>query len=162
MPQMRKSALYFTDAEMRCRGHKCCGNKLILDPLFDKKLLELRITFGLPMRVNSCCRCKEHNERVGGKPKSFHISDRPAWDGVEGTAAIDVGYYDLDYRNRLARTAWKLGWRIGFNKHFLHLDSGFHHGVVRQSVFKYDNVSDEELETFKKQIGLTWLEPQPE
>lgn len=145
---MRKSAEYFTDKEIACKS----TGVVKLDPLFDSKLYELRKKLNLPMNVNSCCRSREHNTRVGGKPKSFHIYDYPQWMGLDGCAAIDVGYSDITYRNALARLAWESGWRIGFNKTFLHLDSAAHHKTLPQSIFKYDNVSDKELATFKKQI----------
>lgn len=151
---MRVSEQYFSDDEIRCKGVNCgCGNVVIIDTLFDSKLLELREAFGQPMKVNSCCRCKVHNAEVGGAPKSFHISDHPAWPGVNGTAAIDVYYPNITVRDQLAHTAWRLGFRIGYNKKFLHLDSGHHHGSMAQSIFKYDNVSDTELEAFRKDIA---------
>ena len=55
---MIKSAqgkILFSDKELACRH---CG-KLILAPGFDEKLKELRLEFGLPMTLSSCCRCSE-------------------------------------------------------------------------------------------------------
>ena len=88
---------YFSHAELACKGNKCgCGNSVILDPVFEKELLKLRLLFNRPMNVNSCCRCKVHNTKVGGAVKSFHLSDKPAWEGIDGTAAIDISYNDIE------------------------------------------------------------------
>lgn len=144
----RWSAEYFTVKELACKG----SGKLILDTMFDRKLYELRKEFGQAMTVNSCCRSLSHNNAVGGKPKSLHICDYPAWPELNGTAAIDIGYKSKAYRDKLAKVAWGLGWRIGFNRSFLHLDIGAFKGVSPKLVFKYDNVTDAELEAFKKGI----------
>lgn len=144
---------YFTDFELRCKGENCgCGNKVILDDVFVKELPILREKFNLPMVCNSCCRCEVHNRRVRGKPKSFHISDKPAWEGLNGCGAMDVAYDNITYRNALARLAWERGWRIGLHKKFLHLDIAAIRGILPQTIFKYDNISDKELSAFKKQI----------
>lgn len=150
---MRVSKEFFSDDEMKCQGKTCgCGNKVILDPVFDTMLLKLRVTLGLPMRVNSGCRCVKHNEKVGGAKRSFHISDEPAWEGLQGSAAVDVPYTDETFRNNLARVAWALGFRIGYHRNFLHLDSAAHHKILPQTIFKYAVVSDAELAEFKKKI----------
>jgi hypothetical protein len=143
----RVSAIYFTDKELLCK----CGDcpEVLNDPIFDGHLTLLRKELNKAMIINSCNRCKAHNQRVGGAPKSFHISDEPAWEGVDGCAAVDVRYTNKDYRDELAKLAWKRGFRIGFNKSFLHLDSAHHLKVLNQSVFKYDNVTDKELADFK-------------
>jgi peptidoglycan hydrolase-like protein with peptidoglycan-binding domain len=148
---IRKSSKYFSDDEMRCKGSSCgCGNAVNIDPVFDQRLLELREAFGRPMKVTSVCRCLAHNTNVGGAKRSFHISDKPAWDGVSGTAAADVAFSDESYRNELGQLAWSLGWRIGLHTKFLHIDSGSHLGAVAQSVFLYDKVTTSvQLAAFK-------------
>lgn len=144
----RYSLDLFPDHEVKC---KCCG-LIILDPEFDRQLTKLRLKFGQPMIPTSCCRCQKHNAEVGGKLRSFHICDKPAWKKLKGTAAIDVKYTKLFYRNRLARIAWELGWRIGYHHDFLHLDVASILGIMKQNIFKYDVVSDAELEKFKNII----------
>ena len=145
---MRKSAEYFSDKELVCKS----DNVVRLDPVFDEELYKLRKKFNLPMKVNSCCRSRERNRQVGGRPKSFHIYDDPQWAGLEGCAAIDIGYSDITYRNALARLAYELGWRIGYNKHFLHLDVAAIKGILPKAIFKYDNITAGELAEFTKQI----------
>lgn len=144
---MRHSKAFFTDDELKCKQ----SGGLVLDPVFDLQLTRLRNNFE-PMVVNSCCRSRKHNEEVGGAPKSFHIYDYPAWKILEGCAAIDVAYSSIFYRNKLARLAWSYGWRIGYNKHFLHLDIAHIAGILPQIIFPYDNVTKEELEKFKSTI----------
>ena len=149
----RISAAYFTDKELLCKCGEC--TEVDNDIIFDGQLTLLRKELNEAMIINSCNRCKAHNKKVGGAPRSFHISDEPAWEGVEGCAAADVKYKTMGYRNRLGKLAWQRGFRIGFHKKFLHIDSAFHLKVLKQSVFKYDNVTDKELADFKRAIGAT-------
>lgn len=142
---MRYTKPYFSDEELKCKE----SGGLVLDPVFDLQLAKLRSNFNEPMIVNSCCRSRKHNEAVGGAAKSFHIYDYPAWKRLEGCAAIDIAYKSIFYRNKLARAAWKAGWRIGFNKHFLHIDIAAIAGILPKTVFQYDNVTKEDLLKFK-------------
>ena len=136
---------YFTDLELAC---KCCG-KINLDTTFKNELTKLREAFNAPMNPSSVCRCAKHNKAVGGKERSFHISDKPTWEEMKGCGAGDFKYTSIAYRNELAKLAWKMGWRIGYNQHFLHLDVAAIKKILPQTIFKYDNVSDKELEDFK-------------
>lgn len=115
---------YFTEKELGCRH---CG-MVRLAPGFGEKLLELRLAFGEPMVINSACRCAEHNKRVGGHARSLHVADKPAHP-TGGCCAIDVGTRDIGYRARLAKVALDLGWAVGVNAAFLHLDRGADYGV---------------------------------
>jgi hypothetical protein len=124
-----------------------------LDPTFSKELLKLRLKLDLPMKPSSICRCKAHNKKVGGKARSFHICDKVAWAMLEGCGAGDFKYTDKTYRNTLARLAYELGWRIGYNKTFLHIDIAHMKGITElPKFFKYGNVSDAEFEQFKREI----------
>lgn len=38
----------------------------------------VRNIIGYPIYVNSACRCKEHNSKVGGKPNSYHLKGMAA------------------------------------------------------------------------------------
>lgn len=102
-----------------------------LAPGFQNALLDLRLTFGRPMRVNSCCRTPEHNKRVGGASSSFHLtSGNPLC--LQGTCAIDIVVPDGSYRYLLLNKAIQAGWSVGVYKTFLHLDrrSDFGHPPV--------------------------------
>lgn len=124
---------FFTRAELACRH---CG-MVRFAPGFQDKLLELRLALNEPMTVNSACRCAEHNARVGGHPRSLHVADKPHHP-TGGCCAIDVGSRDPAYRARLTKTALNLGWSVGFNAAFLHLDRGADYGVrAEPQVFLY-------------------------
>lgn len=123
--------MMFKDSELAC---KHCG-LLKLNRGFRDALEQLRQEFGRPMTVRSACRCKVHNAEVGGKEKSFHIGDEPAWDGLTGCAAVDIATPDGAYRGQLFQLAWARGWSIGWNaaKQFLHLDRRVDVGLPQTS-----------------------------
>jgi hypothetical protein len=92
-----------------------------LAPGFQAALRDLRLDFGRPMRVNSCCRTPEHNKRVGGASSSFHLTEgNPLCEG--GTCAIDIAVPDGGYRHKLMTVALAAGWSVGNYKTFIHLD----------------------------------------
>jgi len=86
---------------------------------FADALLMLRLTFGRPMRVNSCCRTPEHNADVGGGKRSFHLTEGNASDG---TCAIDIHVPDDSYRSILVHRALSTDWTVGVYPTFVHLD----------------------------------------
>lgn len=117
MIESAQGKILFTDTELACRH---CGI-LKLAPGFADKLKELRLEFGLPMTLSSCCRCSEHNRREGGNAGSFHLTENIKWN-VPGTCAVDVIRRGAEYDRKLLSTALKLGWSIGIAKTFIHLD----------------------------------------
>jgi hypothetical protein len=125
----------FSDDELRCKG----SGLLILAPGFGQALQGLRDAFGMPMIINSCCRSKAHNEKVGGHPRSLHICDDPPR-MTGGTCAVDVrmveGEQDLS-RDLLSRIAWERGWSIGYHPRFLHLDLRTEYAGLPQAKFSY-------------------------
>lgn len=111
----------FSDAELMCRQ----TSVVLLADGFAEKLVELRIAYGLPMYVTSCCRSRAHNERIVGHPRSLHICEGSH--GLNGTAAIDIAWPDKpELRFRLLRLAADLGWSFGIKKTkhgaIIHLD----------------------------------------
>jgi len=73
---------------------------------------------GLPVHVNSWCRCEEHNAAVGGAPNSYH---------VKGMAVdITVRGYSPRETWRLCRELQKKGLIGGLGKYasFTHIDRG--------------------------------------
>ena len=65
----------FKVSEFAC---KCgCGKKDI-----DQRVMDMaetiRLALGVPVRVNSGCRCKEHNARNKGVPNSKHLTGKAA------------------------------------------------------------------------------------
>jgi hypothetical protein len=54
-------------------GPACaCHGALLVSPEIPPLLEELRMATGHPLRVNSCYRCDDYNEQVGGHVGSFH------------------------------------------------------------------------------------------
>lgn len=130
---------YFTDKELAC---KCCG-KIKLASGFADDLIDLRLACGHPLRVNSCCRCKMHNEVVGGRPGSFHQMDNEAATKVKGCCAIDISIagWAATKTWRFVRLAMDKGWSIGINWNlkFIHLDRRIDHatGWDEPAMFSY-------------------------
>jgi len=145
---MRLSKIYFSDDELRC---KCDCRGMKLNRIFDEKLYTLRKNINAPMFVTSCCRCKAHNENVGGNPRSLHVYDEPAHK-TGGTCAIDIkrGKNDL----KLILEAWDSDWSIGVTPTFFHLDCRTNVIGMPQVMFAYAGKTDmKELEKFKKLVG---------
>lgn len=111
------AVILFSRAELadRASGH---GR---LAPGFGEKLAMLRMVFGRPMRVNSCCRDAARNRAIGGHPRSLHVWDANAH-GLDGAAAVDIATPDGAYALGLTLTALDLGWSVGVAKGFIHLD----------------------------------------
>lgn len=52
----------------------CCGKGQLAVATFI--VLEVvRVHFGVPVTINSACRCEKYNKEVGGSPESKHICD---------------------------------------------------------------------------------------
>ena len=109
----KDGVVYFSADELRCKG----SGLLKLADGFGEKLLDLRISFGHPMKVNSACRSTEHNAKVRGAKNSFHICDTD-----RGCCAIDIATPTPAYRTKLIKLALEQGWSVGIAKTFVHLD----------------------------------------
>lgn len=92
------------------RGY-CAVDKELLDVLID-----VRIHFDKPVKLNSVCRCKDYNEFIGGAENSFHIFAQAADIEVVGVASWKVAKY-LDDR-------YPIKYGIGLHKNFVHVDIG--------------------------------------
>jgi hypothetical protein len=123
---------YFTKEELACRSS---GGLLLADG-FAEKLLQLRTEFSRPMPVTSCCRSREYNHKISSTPNSFHIYDHPRH-GFIGTCAINIAIKNPTGKGDLMSLAWHLGWSIGFNKNFLHLDRRSDYTELKPVVFVY-------------------------
>ncbi len=131
MTQLTKN---FSAAELRC---KCGCNLTRFSPGFLDALQALRDAMGVPLPINSACRCAAHNARVGGHARSLHVGDKPAHP-TGGTCAVDIGFPSgHPQRDRLISTAWLMGWSIGLNSRFVHLDRRTANAGLRQSRFTY-------------------------
>lgn len=116
-----KQSKYFSLEETKC---KCgCGINNI-SPIFLFFLDRLREKFGYRMVLTSACRCPNWNKKVGGKPKSAHISTEE----IE-CVAVDVEMLDSTARDMFLWCIYNLTFqgkrifpRIGIAKNFVHLD----------------------------------------
>jgi len=122
----------FSPDEMRCKGSKM----LIVSDKFMDSLQTLREEFSRPMRLTSACRSAAHNNSVGGHPRSLHICDEPSRPEQQGCLAVDVAVPDGSHRGHLVSTAWRLGWSVGWNKTFVHLDRR-DFVALKQTTFDY-------------------------
>lgn len=110
----------FSERELACKG----TGMFNMSERFLGELQNLRTRFGRPMEPTSACRSKEHNENVGGHPRSLHVCDAPHYEGQDGCIAIDIEIQNGGYRGDLVSIAWSLGWSVGWGgkKGFVHLD----------------------------------------
>ena len=108
----------FRASELACRA----TGTGILAPGFAEHLRNLRLAWGRPMTVTSCCRSAAHNAAIKGNAHSLHVYDQP-YHPVGGTAAIDIAVTDVSHRWQIGKVAYALGWSIGVPKAgFIHLD----------------------------------------
>lgn len=126
------SLLYFTEAELRCPVTR----KVVLAPGFGEKLVALREAWGRPMKVNSCCRCEQHNKFIGGHAHSLHVYDKP-YHPTGGTAAIDISIPLAQDKAELAYLALGRGWSVGVARTFLHLDRRVDYTALPQALYNY-------------------------
>jgi len=117
---MSRLSEHFTIEEIKC---KCgCGEKRVSYKLL-KVLERIRNAFQNPMIITSCCRCDEHNEKVGGVKDSLHTCG----------FACDFHFRDLTVKETAERmrTMHSITWGIGglgvyYTKGFFHVDLGQH------------------------------------
>ena len=146
---MRVSKAYFSDKELAC---KHCG-EVKLNPIFDSKLLQLRVNVNEPMKVNSCCRCSERNKKVGGASKSFHLLDDSGFK-TNGTCAIDIkrSIYN-SYNIKLVLEAHDLGMSVGVHPSFFHFDIRSDVTDKPQIVFSYGKTDPADLAKWKRLLA---------
>ena len=110
---------YFSEAELRCKG----SGVIKLHPSFAVELPKLREAWGRPLVPNSVCRTPAHNAKVGGNPRSLHMTDNAHWPTL-GTMAADIGWrgWPVEELLAFARVAWGLGWSVGLHNSFCHVD----------------------------------------
>jgi len=110
---------FFSESELACRG----SGTIKMDPRFATALVELRRAWGKALTPNSVCRTPAHNTKVGGHPRSPHLTENPFWPTL-GAMAIDVKWRDWPLQDQLdfAQLALSRGWRVGLHNGFCHLD----------------------------------------
>jgi len=99
---------YFTENELKC---PCC-NLYNIEEDFLFKINLLRDHVGQPLKVNSACRCQKHNQEIGGKDTSDHLTGN----------GIDISCENSALRFKLIQEALKINFkRVGIAKTFIHL-----------------------------------------
>ena len=102
---------YFKFSEFNSPDDQNSGKKMDKDFLL--KLDFARELAGIPFRINSGYRTKEHNLLIGGRVGSSHL---------KGLAA-DIGYTGSRERYLILHSLLKVGFnRIGIGKTFIHCD----------------------------------------
>ena len=105
----------FTYDELMC---PCCG-KMSIDATAIEMLQKARDIAGIAFQLNSVCRCKAHNKKVGSEDSSSHVIA----DG-RNSYAFDIKATDSRTRFIILGALLNAGFnRIGIDKAFIHVDS---------------------------------------
>lgn len=104
----------FNTKEFECSCQKC-EDQFISEELISK-LQKVRDLYGKSIKVNSGYRCPEHNQAIGGKVGSSHVSG----------LAVDIApsLMNLDELDKLYDICYNIFDNIGDgrNKEFIHVD----------------------------------------
>lgn len=116
-----KVSRHFREHELRC---KCgCGTMFVTARSLAKLDL-FRDILGVPVYLNSACRCPIHNQREGGVPLSKHRStaERPS-------CAYDVNFIKMGVtKTEVISAAKKAGFKgLGLYRTFVHIDDRERH-----------------------------------
>ena len=103
---------YFTLDEFDCPSLPNSGKNM--DTNFLTKLEEAREIAGVPFKITSGYRTKEHNKEVGGVPNSSHLI------GVAADVSVSGGHDRYVILNALIKAGFK---RLGVAKTFIHCDT---------------------------------------
>lgn len=128
-----KAIPYFSEKELACKS----SGIVKLDRRFAAMLPALRVAWGKSLTLSSVCRTPEHNQKVGGHPRSLHLTENSAHD-TEGTMAADIAWRHWSRLEQLkfARLAYKMNWAVGLHDGFIHVDRRHDLGV-QKTVFLY-------------------------
>lgn len=127
---------YFTHEELMCPTLGI----VVLQTRFADRLRFLRIKYGKPMVVTSCCRSDSHNKWLqergyAASPNSFHLIDNPKY--FTNTCAIDIKRPDGDDLANLIKIALNEGWSVGIANSFIHLDRRSDYTSLPRIVYNY-------------------------
>lgn len=118
---MERFSPHFTVSELQDPTTK----RIILAEGFIDELEDLRVAYGHPMVVTSCCRSSEHNKWLKSRgypasPNSLHLMDNRKY-GTE-THAIDIKRPSPVLLRKLILDALNRGWTVRLAEAFVHLD----------------------------------------
>lgn len=92
------------------------GQRMVLEPRTARMFLELERQWGEKLNVRWAFRDKSLNRKVGGRPRSYHLSKK----------AVDIvhGGWSKAKMRRFVRLAYKIGFRgFGMGGNVIHLDT---------------------------------------
>ena len=116
---MAHSSINFSPSEFAC--HCGCGFNII-----DQRIINIaqsiREAVGVPVHVNSGCRCEQHNLAVGGVAGSFHTKGLAADLSCKlGAKALFLAVVNLKAQGKLPDLEYAIWYA---KKDFLHVDCG--------------------------------------
>jgi uncharacterized protein YcbK (DUF882 family) len=129
--KIMKQNKYFKESEFVCKHCHSLPEKGIPDSLIDF-LCEIREHYNSPVIINSGYRCKEHNAKIGGAPKSRHVEGDAVDFVVKGVKTLDLFNYIIKaYDDR----PWGIAKRISKDPYagFVHVD---HRGTKARWTYK--------------------------
>jgi len=140
---------FFPSRELACKGSK----EILLDSRFAAALPYLRLKFGRAMVLTSCCRSPAHNTKIGGHPRSLHLTV-PFHPGAFGTMAADISWmaWPLALRADFVKLALSLGWSIGRARTFVHVDRRVDIGLAQAEYTYTGNQSPEEVSAASRRV----------
>ncbi|MDP7601957.1 MAG: D-Ala-D-Ala carboxypeptidase family metallohydrolase [Rhodospirillales bacterium] len=74
----------------------------------------LRVELDAPIYLSSACRSPSHNAKVGGHPRSLHLTVNEYW-GTGGCCAVDAVATDGEYRAKIISQALDQDWSVVFH-----------------------------------------------
>ena len=111
---------HFSRRELMCKcGCGLCNPRDELLTLAEKVRHVLGDT---PMHVTSCCRCKKHNESVGGSPTSKHLTGR-AMDFYVTNMSVYCAYAKIEAAWERGELPELGGIGLYIKKNFIHIDT---------------------------------------
>ena len=116
---MAEDTKNFKVSEFMC---KCDCGKADIDQRVMNMAQVIRDELGVPVRVNSGCRCEKHNARVGGVKGSYHTQGLAAdLSCSKGGKALYQTIQRLWNEDKLPGLSWC---KYYVNKDFVHIDCG--------------------------------------
>jgi hypothetical protein len=76
------------------------------------------------------------NTKVGGHPRSLHLTVNDHW-GAGGTCAVDIVATDGQYRAKIISQALGQDWSVGVASNFIHLDRRSRYCGLPQVLYHY-------------------------
>ena len=96
---------HFSRSELACPT----TDELRLATGFGEALERLRVELDAPIYLTSACRSPTHNAKVGGHPRSLHLTVNGHW-GTGGCCAIDAVATEGEYRAKIISQALDQEW----------------------------------------------------